>query len=98
MKNDNKDLVLRDFSCPHCYEQRADCLIVRADDSIECATCGAIYQIVAGKAVEYPIKPDGMSDADWKAFQQFERDCALEKIGVLCTPADAERAGALDLD
>jgi ribosomal protein S27AE len=66
-------LVTPAFACPKCGEADPDNLIVTAHDAhIECATCGNVYTIAApAPAVEYPVKPDGMTAEEWDEYQEF---------------------------
>ena len=38
------DHVSAKFACPDCGEDRTDHLVLNYDDTIECLSCGAIYE------------------------------------------------------
>ena len=42
---DASDVLVRpDWACPSCGERRQDWLSCRDDDSIQCETCGCVYE------------------------------------------------------
>lgn len=41
------DHVSAKFACPDCGDDRTDHLVINYDDTIECLSCGAIYEVTA---------------------------------------------------
>ena len=42
---DTDALVRPEWACPSCGERRQDWITCRDDDSIQCETCGCIYEL-----------------------------------------------------